>query len=162
MKRSAPVIVRDGHRLPERCWIADRTTSAKRSIIVWTAATGMSVCACGAAHRCPGWSDGKPLAPRSPPPRVGIFSPRARKAYVRRAGRARRSTRHPSARPADSSADGSKKENPSCRPRSASITASLGFRRFTRFHCVESSAMGCTLEIARARASTNQGPRAES
>ena len=66
---------RDGHRLPERCWIADRTTWAKRSISVWIAATGMSVCACGAAHRCLGWYDGKPLAPRSPPPRVGIFFP---------------------------------------------------------------------------------------
>ena len=67
---------RDGRRLPERCWIADRTTSAKRSISVWTAATGMSVCACGAAHRCPGWYDGKPLH-HDHPPRVGIF-PRAR------------------------------------------------------------------------------------
>jgi short chain dehydrogenase len=34
---------RDGHRLPERCWIADRITSAKRSIGVWIAVTGMSV-----------------------------------------------------------------------------------------------------------------------
>ena len=56
---------RDGRRFPERCWIADRTTSAKRSISVRTAATGMSVCACGAARRCPGWYDGKPVLPEN-------------------------------------------------------------------------------------------------
>src|SRR3546814_11659017 len=34
---------RDGHRLPERYWIADRTTSAKRSISVEVARAQVSV-----------------------------------------------------------------------------------------------------------------------
>jgi hypothetical protein len=75
---------RDGRRLPERCWIADRTTSAKRSISVWTAATGMSVCASVPAVPHIGVPDGMTESPlhHDHPPRVGIFSPNSRLAVL--------------------------------------------------------------------------------